>query len=117
VLKEYCDGEQYSLSTNLRLVDLSTSMKIWVMVTSLEQLMTIYNIGRDTMSNQQQYVCGRDENPETCFLCEQEGKDYCMICADRLTSEECKTLEREIILPNNYYPKVFIGGNIRNRIR
>ncbi len=62
---------------------------------TLEQLMTIYNIGRDTMSNQQQYVCGRDESPETCFLCEQEGKDYCMICADRFTLEEYKTIQKE----------------------
>ena len=62
---------------------------------TLEQLMTIYNIGRDTMNNQQQYVCGRDESPETCFLCEQEGKDYCMICADRFTLEEYKTIQKE----------------------
>lgn len=62
---------------------------------TLEQLMTIYNIGRDTMSNQQQHVCGRDESPETCFLCEQEGKDYCMICADRFTLEEYKTIQKE----------------------
>lgn len=62
---------------------------------TLEQLMTIYNIGRDTMSNQQQYVCGRDESPETCFLCEQEGKDYCMICADKFTLEEYKTIQKE----------------------
>ena len=44
-------------------------------------------------SQQEQYVCGRDENPETCFLCEQEGKDYCMICADRFTVEDCKTIQ------------------------
>ena len=41
----------------------------------------------------QQYICGRNENPETCFLCEQEGKDYCMICADRFTVEDYKTIE------------------------
>ncbi len=62
---------------------------------TLEQLMIIYNIGRDKMSNQQQYVCGRDESPETCFLCEQEGKDYCMICADRFTLEEYKAMQKE----------------------
>ena len=45
------------------------------------------------MDNEQQYVCGRDENPETCFLCEQEGKDYCMICADRFTLEEYKQIQ------------------------
>ena len=41
----------------------------------------------------QQYICGRDENPETCFLCEQEGKDYCMICADGFTLEEYKQIQ------------------------
>ena len=60
---------------------------------TLEQLMTIYNIGRETMNNQQEYICGRDESPETCFLCEQEGKDYCMICADRFTLEEYKQIQ------------------------
>ena len=43
----------------------------------------------------EQYVCGRDESPETCFLCEQEGNDYCMICADRFTLEEYKTIQKE----------------------
>ena len=47
------------------------------------------------MSNQQEYICGRDESPETCPLCEQEGKDYCMICADRFTLEEYKTIQKE----------------------
>ena len=47
------------------------------------------------MSNQQEYICGRDESPETCFLCEQEGKDHCMICADRFTLEEYKTIQKE----------------------
>ena len=47
------------------------------------------------MDNQQQYICGRNENPETCFLCEQEGNDYCMICADRFTLEEYKTIQKE----------------------
>ena len=42
----------------------------------------------------QQYVCGRDENPETCFLCEQEGNDYCMICADGFTLEEYKQIQK-----------------------
>ena len=47
------------------------------------------------MNNQQeQYICGRNENPETCFLCEQEGQDYCMICADALTLEEYETIQR-----------------------
>ena len=43
--------------------------------------------------NNQQYVCGRDENPETCFLCEQEGNDYCTYCADGFTLEEYKQIE------------------------
>ena len=59
---------------------------------TLEQLMTIYNIGRETMNNQQ-YICGRNESPETCFLCEQEGNDYCMICADGFTLEEYKQIQ------------------------
>ena len=56
---------------------------------------TTYYIGRDTiMNNEQQYICGRDENPETCFLCEQEGNDYCMICADRFTLEDYETIQK-----------------------
>lgn len=47
------------------------------------------------MDNEQQYVCGRDENPETCFLCEQEGKDYCMICADAYTEAEYQETYKE----------------------
>ena len=43
--------------------------------------------------NNQQYICGRDESPETCFLCEQEGNDYCMICADAFTLEEYKQIQ------------------------
>ena len=38
--------------------------------------------------NNQQYICGRDESPETCFLCKQEDKDYCIYCADSFTIEE-----------------------------
>ena len=55
------------------------------------------------MNNQQeqQYVCGRDESPETCFLCEQEGKDYCMICADRFTVEDYKTIRNMDCLSNH----------------
>ena len=40
-------------------------------------------------------VCTRNESPETCFLCEQEGKDYCMICADKFTLEEYKAMQKE----------------------
>ena len=45
------------------------------------------------MNNEQQYVCGRDESPETCFLCEQEGNDYCTYCADGFTLEEYKQIQ------------------------
>ena len=59
-------------------------------------LLTKYGKGVQEMNNQQeQYICGRNENPETCFLCEQEGNDYCMICADRFTLEEYKTIQKE----------------------
>ena len=37
-------------------------------------------------------VCTRNESPDTCFLCEQEGKDYCMICADACTLEELQNI-------------------------
>ena len=58
-------------------------------------LLTKYGKGAKEMNNQQeQYICGRNENPETCFLCEQEGQDYCMICADALTLEEYETIQR-----------------------
>ena len=45
--------------------------------------------------NNQQYICGRDESPETCFLCKQEGQGYFMICADRFTLGEYKTVQKE----------------------
>ena len=57
--------------------------------------LTKYGKRGNKMNDQQQYICGRNENPETCFLCEQEGKDYCMICADRFTLEEYKTIQKE----------------------
>ena len=41
------------------------------------------------------FVCTRNESPDTCFLCEQEGKDYCMICADKFTLEEYKIIQKE----------------------
>ena len=56
---------------------------------------TINKRGIEMNNQQEQYVCGRNENPETCFFCEQEGKDYCMICADRFTLEEYKTIQKE----------------------
>ena len=40
-------------------------------------------------------VCIRNECPDTCFLCEQEGKDYCMICADTFTEEEYQELYKK----------------------
>ena len=33
-------------------------------------------------------ICTRNECPSTCFLVEQEGQDYCMICADACTYKE-----------------------------
>ena len=33
-------------------------------------------------------ICSRNEHPDTCFLVEQEGQDYCMVCADALTEDE-----------------------------
>ena len=33
-------------------------------------------------------ICTRNECPSTCFLIEQEGPDYCMICADACSYEE-----------------------------
>ena len=42
----------------------------------------------------EEYVCGRNENPETCSQRKQEGNDYCMICADRFTLEEYETIQR-----------------------
>ena len=33
-------------------------------------------------------ICTRNECPSTCFLIEQEGPDYCMICADAYSYEE-----------------------------
>ena len=40
-------------------------------------------------------VCTRNECPDTCFLCEQEGKDYCMICADAYTEAEYQETYKE----------------------
>ena len=58
-------------------------------------LLVAYEIQKgNKMNDQQQYICGRNENPETCFLCEQEGKDYCMICADAFTEEDYETIQK-----------------------
>ena len=40
-------------------------------------------------------VCTRNESPDTCFLCEQEGKDYCMKCADACTETEYQETYKE----------------------
>ena len=47
------------------------------------------------MEQKEGLICARGLTPETCFLCEQEGKDYCMICADSFTLEEYKTIQKE----------------------
>ena len=57
-----------------------------------EQLLTILGVSD---GNEEGLICARDLTPETCFLCEQEGNDYCMICADRFTLEEYKTIQKE----------------------
>ena len=62
-------------------------------------------------------ICGRDENPETCFLCEQEGKDYCMICADACTLEDLHSITKNV--RHDHYqsillkPKQFLKDNRR----
>lgn len=51
-------------------------------------------------------ICTRNECPSTCFLIEQEGPDYCMICADACSYEEyeeriqalCQVLETLLAL-------------------
>ena len=52
-------------------------------------------------------ICSRNEHPDTCILCENEGNDYCMICADACTLEEMHNinghadvshLERKVLL-------------------
>ena len=47
------------------------------------------------MEQKEGLICARGLTPDTCFLCEQEGNDYCMICADRFTLEEYKTIQKE----------------------
>ena len=38
-------------------------------------------------------ICARDLTPDTCIFCEQEGSDYCTICADGFTLEEYKQIQ------------------------
>ena len=40
------------------------------------------------MEQKEGLICARSETPSTCILCESEGQDYCMICADAYTYEE-----------------------------
>ena len=39
--------------------------------------------------------CTRDENPDTCSLCQIDDKSYCDICPDDCTDEELTTIEHE----------------------
>ena len=55
-----------------------------------EQLLTIW----ESMMETKKFICARNECPETCFLCEQEGNDYCMICADAFTEEDYETIQK-----------------------
>lgn len=47
------------------------------------------------MEQKEGLICARSETPSTCILCESEGQDYCMICADACTLEEYKQIQRE----------------------
>ena len=40
------------------------------------------------MEQKKGLICARGLTPDTCVLCESEGQDYCMICADACTYEE-----------------------------
>ena len=48
------------------------------------------------MEMKKDLICSRNEHPDTCFLCEQEGKDYCMICADACTLEDLHSITKNI---------------------
>ena len=37
-------------------------------------------------------ICTRKEHPDTCNLCKNEGKDYCLMCPSAFTHEEYKQL-------------------------
>ena len=41
-------------------------------------------------------ICSRNESPDTCMLCESEGQDYCMVCADACTLEDLHTTARNV---------------------
>ena len=56
-----------------------------------EQLLTI----QELVMEMKRLICTRNESPDTCFLCEQEGKDYCMICADTYTKTEYQETYKE----------------------
>ena len=46
------------------------------------------------MEMRKDLICQRNENPDTCIFCQEEGQDYCTICADALTPEEYETIQR-----------------------
>ena len=47
------------------------------------------------MIQKKRLICARDLTPDTCIFCEQEGKDYCMICADAYTETEYQEIYKE----------------------
>ena len=42
-------------------------------------------------------ICTRKEHPDTCNLCKNEGKDYCLMCPSAFTHEEYKQLYEQYI--------------------
>ena len=56
-------------------------------------------------------VCTRNECPDTCFLCEQEGKDYCMICADACTETEYQETYKEHTIVKKGDKELYKGTN------
>ena len=61
-------------------------------------------------------ICARDLTPDTCIFCEQEGKDYCMICADTFTEEEYNTFinrdKGQQDRGGKYYEEIFFGEEV-----
>lgn len=48
------------------------------------------------MEQKEGLICARGLTPDTCVLCESEGQDYCMICADAYTLEDLHTTARNV---------------------